>query len=100
MPLMPALGRQRQADLCEFEVSLVYRVSFRTAMAVTRKILSWKTKQNKKNLGVDMRISNLGSVGEQRGDLWGLLASLLGSVRPVSEKDKVRLPVTSSSFKV
>ena len=23
---MPALGRQRQADLCEFKASLVYRV--------------------------------------------------------------------------
>ena len=27
--LMPALGRQRQADVCEFKASLVYRVSFR-----------------------------------------------------------------------
>jgi len=27
MPLIPALGRQRQVDLCEFEVSLVYKVS-------------------------------------------------------------------------
>jgi hypothetical protein len=26
----PALGRQRQADLCEFEASLIYRVSSRT----------------------------------------------------------------------
>ena len=24
MPLIPALGRQGQADLCEFEASLVY----------------------------------------------------------------------------
>ncbi|CAO2578912.1 40S ribosomal protein S15a, partial [Lemmus lemmus] len=24
-PLLPALGRQRQADLCEFEASLVYK---------------------------------------------------------------------------
>jgi hypothetical protein len=31
MPLIPALGRQRQADLCELEASLVYRVSSRTA---------------------------------------------------------------------
>ena len=30
-PLIPALGRQRLADLCEFEVSLVYRGSYRTA---------------------------------------------------------------------
>ena len=28
MPLIPALGRQRQADLCEFEASLVYRSLF------------------------------------------------------------------------
>ena len=25
MPLIPELGRQRQADLCEFEASLVFR---------------------------------------------------------------------------
>ena len=25
MPLIPALGRERQADLCEFEASLVYK---------------------------------------------------------------------------
>ena len=29
-PLIPGLGRQRQVDLCEFKVSLVYRVSSRT----------------------------------------------------------------------
>ena len=29
--LTPSLGRQRQADLCEFKANLVYRVSFRTA---------------------------------------------------------------------
>jgi hypothetical protein len=26
MPLIPALGKSRQMDLCEFEVSLVYKV--------------------------------------------------------------------------
>ena len=34
MPLVPALIRQRQEDLCEFEVSLVYKVSLRPARAV------------------------------------------------------------------
>jgi len=29
VPLIPALGRQRQADLCEFKSSLVYRESSR-----------------------------------------------------------------------
>jgi hypothetical protein len=32
-PLIPALRMQRQADLCEFKVSLVYRSSSRTVMA-------------------------------------------------------------------
>ena len=31
MPLIPAVRRQRQADLCEFKASLVYRASSRTA---------------------------------------------------------------------
>lgn len=31
MTLMLALGRQKQIDLCEFKVSLVYKVSVRTA---------------------------------------------------------------------
>jgi hypothetical protein len=34
-----ALRRKRQAYLCEFKASLVYRVSFRTARA-TQEILS------------------------------------------------------------
>lgn len=31
MLLIPALGKQRQADVCEFEASLVYLASFRPA---------------------------------------------------------------------
>jgi hypothetical protein len=27
MPLIPAFGRQRQVDLCEFKTNLVYRVT-------------------------------------------------------------------------
>lgn len=34
MSLMLALGRRKQADLNEFEYSLVYRDSSRTAMAM------------------------------------------------------------------
>ena len=37
MPLIQALRRQRQAYLCEFKVSLVYKVSFKTARAVTQR---------------------------------------------------------------
>jgi hypothetical protein len=31
--LIPALGRQKLVNLCEFKVSLVYIMSFRTAKA-------------------------------------------------------------------
>jgi hypothetical protein len=47
IPLTPALERQRQVDLCEFEASLVYRVSSRTARATQRNPAK-ETKQNKK----------------------------------------------------
>jgi hypothetical protein len=43
-PLIPALGRQRQVDLCEFEASLVYRMSSRTARAIQRNPCLEKTK--------------------------------------------------------
>ena len=47
IPLVSALGRRRQVDLCEFEASLVYWASSRTAM-VTEGLpiaLSWKEKK-------------------------------------------------------
>jgi hypothetical protein len=43
-PLTPALERQRQPDLWEFEASLVYRVSTRTARATQRKPVKKKKK--------------------------------------------------------
>ena len=46
MPLIPALGKWRKADLCEFEASLVYKASSRTAMAVTQRKI--KTNKNQK----------------------------------------------------
>jgi hypothetical protein len=46
--LIPAHGRQRQADLCEFEVSLVHRGSSRLAKAIQRNP-SKINKQTKKN---------------------------------------------------
>jgi hypothetical protein len=33
MPSIPALGRQRQENLCEFEASLIYNRSLWLAMA-------------------------------------------------------------------
>ena len=33
----PSTQKQRQADICEFKTSLIYRASFRTARAVTQR---------------------------------------------------------------
>ena len=46
-PLTPALRRQRQADLYEFEASLVYIVSSRTVRAVTHRNPVLKTTTTK-----------------------------------------------------
>jgi hypothetical protein len=47
MPLIPALRRQRQVDLYEFKISLIYTVSSWIARAVTKGCsLSRKIKQN------------------------------------------------------
>jgi hypothetical protein len=48
-PLIPALRRQTQADLCEFKAILVYRVNFRTARATQRNPVSKKKKKSKEN---------------------------------------------------
>jgi hypothetical protein len=40
-----ALRRQTQVDLCEFEASLVYRVSFRTAGATQRNPVSKRKRE-------------------------------------------------------
>jgi hypothetical protein len=36
MPIVLALERQRQVDLCEFEASFIYTVSSRTVMTIQR----------------------------------------------------------------
>ena len=50
MPLIPALGKQRQVDLCEFKASLVYQVSSRIARTVTQRnhVDKAKRKERKK----------------------------------------------------
>jgi hypothetical protein len=48
MPVVPALWRQRQVDLCELEASLVYQSTFRTAGAVTQRKPHLKKQKNKK----------------------------------------------------
>ena len=39
IPLIPALGRQRQADLSDIETSLVYRASSRTTKGIQREFV-------------------------------------------------------------
>ena len=46
--LIPALGRQGQANLCEFKASLVYRVSNRTRSKATEKPCLKTTTKKKK----------------------------------------------------
>jgi hypothetical protein len=50
MPLIPALRKQRQADLCEFKASLVYRASFRTAWQHRELLLKKKKIKNSKRI--------------------------------------------------
>ena len=59
MLLIPALRRQRQADLCEFKASLVYRVSSRAAKSRQRDPVSKNQKTTKRIIPVNLR---------QRGD--------------------------------
>ena len=47
MPLIPALGRQKQADLCEFEARLVYKGSSRTGSKAAEKPCVEKPKEKK-----------------------------------------------------
>ncbi|XP_038184960.1 uncharacterized protein LOC119813640 isoform X3 [Arvicola amphibius] len=44
-PLMPTLRRQRQADLCEFKASLIYKSCFQDRLQSYREILSRKKKR-------------------------------------------------------
>ena len=49
MPLISALGRQKQADLCEFKANLVHRTSSRTTkVGDTEKPCLKKQKQTNK----------------------------------------------------
>jgi hypothetical protein len=57
IPLILALGRQRQVDVCGFEASKVYRVNCRTDRAQRKLVLKFpKTKlHNKKNCKTVLR---------------------------------------------
>jgi hypothetical protein len=49
IPLIPALGRQRQVGVCEFEASLVYRVSSRASKATQGNNVIENKKERKEN---------------------------------------------------
>jgi hypothetical protein len=48
-PLVPTLRKQRQADLCEFQASMVYRVSSKTARVTQWDPVSKKQNKQTKN---------------------------------------------------
>jgi hypothetical protein len=58
MPLIPALGRQRQGDLYKFEASLVYRVSSRTAKPTQKPCLE-KEKNRAEEMAQRLRAPRL-----------------------------------------
>ena len=62
-PLIPALRRWRQADLCEFEASLVYRVRSRTARATEKNQF-----QKKKKCGWGEEREGEGERGKENGN--------------------------------
>jgi hypothetical protein len=55
MSLILALGRQRQADLCEFQAK-VYSVSSRTARATRRTPVSRKKKKKEAGARVEVNL--------------------------------------------
>ena len=75
MPLILALGRQGQADLCEFEASLVYRASSRTGSKATE-TLSRKNKKQTTKPNKQTKKQNK-TWGLERRDSLRALAALL-----------------------
>ena len=59
MPLILACGKQRQADLCEFEANLVYRASSRTGSEVIERETLSRGKKILFCLDVGLRKSRL-----------------------------------------
>ena len=60
MPSVPALGRQRQADFCEFETNLVYRATSRTGSKATEKPCLGKPREKKgSDFGRNMKLESL-----------------------------------------
>ena len=84
-PLVPALGRQRQADLSEFEASLVYQASSRTARIVTQKNNVSKKKKDKKSKNW---VCRTGYVGSPVGFLPSYVQDLISSSHRTVKKEE------------
>jgi hypothetical protein len=57
-PLIPALRRQKQVDLCEFKVNLVYRAISRIARTTQRNLISKQTnKQTNKQANMKLLVN-------------------------------------------
>ena len=63
IPLIPGLGRQRQADLCEFKASLGNKASSETTRAVTQRNPVSKNRQAK--IIKIVQVSSWGLSGEE-----------------------------------
>ena len=83
MPLILALWRQRQEDLCEFKASLVYRGSSRTARDATQRNPVSKNKMKQKN-------SKAGEMAQWLGSL-AVLTEEQSSV-PISSRSEPLIP--------
>ena len=73
MPLIPVLRRQRQADFCEFKASLVYKVSSRTAKAITQRnfvLHACVRTQHTHTWKRYLRNHSIESVTQNQGKLW------------------------------
>jgi len=58
MPLIPALGRQSQGMISEFEASLVYRMSSRTARSIQENLALKQTNRKQKTKKRKLLIRN------------------------------------------
>ena len=80
MSLIPALRRQRQVDLSEFEASLVYKMSSRIAKTVSqRNLVPKKHKKREKKLPWS----------------WSLLTAIETLQHPSRDKSKILLCMAS-----
>jgi hypothetical protein len=87
--LIPALGRQRQVNLCEFEANLVYTVSPRTARATQRNPV---LKTNRKAPGAKLLWTNRSALS--------LTFYLMWVRQPLQQQTDTKASITCASSHV